>query len=374
MDMQQTELDITLTLAELLNSRDLVASPENLKQLVENDIVEHAIKHGVAALIYQHWLNSPHMPKVDLSVWANVDKQLNIIHRFLAPETNRVFSALKTNNIGFVVLKGYALSELIYDKPHTRPRTDIDIIIDPMSSSSLMEVFQHLGFSNPRGWQPKNIIDQFSFTKDIAKGIKLNFDVHLSITNDKALQHLISYVDLATIASLQESHCPQLIDKPHALIHAVIHLLHHRMCGDLVKLIWFYDIWLLCEKLSVGEHKDLISLITDKGLSALFVAVLANTNCYFPSLKIRQLVKLLSEVENNPTFDYLLEKPSLLFMMWHNFTMNKGAGAKLTYLRETVFPPKQELYIKYGTESRWPLAALYLRRITTGAFKWLNKR
>jgi len=372
--MQQSEFDITCTLAELIRCKDLVSTNQCLSTLLFDDIAEQAIKHGVAALIYQQWLNFTEMPDTDLSLWANVDKQLNIIHRFLAPETERVFSALQTNNIGFVVLKGFALSEQVYQQPHVRPRTDIDIIIDPISSDLLIAVFNDLGFNNPRGWQPKTIIDQYSFTKTIAKGIKLNFDVHLKISNDKALQDLITYEELTAAVSLKFKNSTQLIDKPHALIHAVIHLLHHRINGDLIKLIWFYDIWLLVENLTEEECVVLTNLITDKGLSALFVEVLTVTNSYFSAEKIQLLITSLEKVEANPLFNYLLAEPSLLAMMWHNFTTNKGARAKIDYIRETAFPPKQELYLKYGADSQWPLFLLYIRRIITGAFKWITSR
>jgi hypothetical protein len=371
--MPQTDLEITNILAELLSCKTVATTNQCLNNISINNVAEQAVKHGVAAVIYQQWLNFVEPPNIDLSLWADVDKQLNIIHCFLTPETAQVFKALRANKIGFVVLKGYALSEQVYRKPYVRPRTDIDIIIDPVNSNALIEMFQDLGFRNPRGWQPQTIIDQYSFTKTIAKGITLSFDVHLKISNDKTLQPLITYEDLSATASSKRDHFPQLIDKPHALIHAVIHLLNHRIHGDLVKLIWFYDIWLLVEKLTEDESQVLTKLITVKGLSALFCVVLTNTNDYFYSAKIQILIASLVKVDANPSFNYLLEKPSLLAIMWHNFTTNKGARAKLAYLHETVFPPKEELYLKYGAHSRWPLLLLYIRRIVTGAFKWVTR-
>ncbi|MCF2949884.1 nucleotidyltransferase family protein [Paraglaciecola aquimarina] len=367
--------EIETLLAKLLLSPDIEWINEVTNKYSAAVLLEQAIKHGVAAVLYQAWLKfdekSQQISCIDL--FKNIDNKLKLMHGFLQPVTDQVFNAFRQHNIAFVMLKGYALSHSVYSLPHIRPRTDIDILIDEKDSDRLRALLESLGFNNPRGWQPKVIIDQFSFNKEIANGIKLSLDVHLKISNDKSLQEVITFDELMHDGSRHLKNTGQLISKPYGLIHAVFHLLHHQKHGDFIKLVWYYDIKLLLENMTKSEYQTLKTLITEKKCGAVVNAVLAKVDALFTVEKIKALSTDLANVESSPKFDHLLTRPSILLVTWHNFTLVKGVAGKFLFILETFFPPKEEIYVKYGRASKWPLPLLYMRRIFGGIRRFLLK-
>ena len=266
----------------------------------------------------------------------------------------------------------------VYSAPHLRPKTDIDILINSEDKAAILALFEQLGYSNPRGWEPQAIISQFSMKKTLGKGINILFDVHLKISNSKQIENIFNHSELLETANSNLLPHINLINKPYALIHAIFHLLHHKSSGDLIKLIWYYDIFLIIEQLNKPDLTQLKNIVTDKGLSHLFSHTLQLTEEYFPSNNLSSLitwsslpnVKETSEINYN----YLLGDSYGIKGVWLTLSATKGISNKLNIIKEMVFPPAAEIYIKYGKNSSWPLPLLYIRRMFTGSVKYIFKQ
>jgi hypothetical protein len=250
-----------------------------------------------------------------------------------------------------------------------RPKTDIDILINTPDQAKLQAVFEELGFHNPRGWQPKAIINQYSMKKQLSKGLNVYFDIHLKISNDKRIEQILTYQELITCTNTKAIEGVLLIDRPFSLIHAVVHLLHHRAQGDLVKLIWHYDIYLLINTFSTEESAKLAILANQKKLNKVLLYCISLTQKYFDSEEIRALTLKLAAENLDDHYDYLLLNQNGFKGSWGQIKATKGIFKKIVFIRETLFPPTAEIHIKYGTNSNQPLAYLYLKRIVGGCLK-----
>jgi hypothetical protein len=344
---------------------------------------ELAIKHGIVGQLAGN-LNTP-IPEQKSRAIVDFKKKIDSYYKhasamtmFMDAEGLLVLRRLHAANINVTVLKGFALANTLYNHPALRPRTDIDILIHPRDKEAIKDIFQSLGYYNPRGWEPKAIINQFSMKKPLSKGLNVLFDIHLKISNSKGIENILNYDELLINADTSTLQNINLINQPYALIHAIFHLLNHRAAGDLVKLIWLYDIYLIIEQLDEKMRLDLLELIKVKGLATLVLFTLRLTNQYFPSQKLSDVIAVIYSAEvqatANSSFDYLLRENEGFSSFLRTLKLTTGLGNKLNVIKETVLPPPAEIYAKYGEHSGWPLSLLYIRRLLFGLIKSAKNR
>jgi len=360
-----TQQYIATQIASNTISRDTIANLD-IELLIQNGITQQILEK-----INQHEplnFKSPLTTRIQ-----QFSRQLEVIHQLQEKEFLEVFQTLKENKIEFLVLKGWALSYTIYKRPHHRPKTDIDILISENNKHKVKLLLKELGYTNPRGWEPEAIIDQYSMRKTIIKNVYANIDVHLRLTNDKILQSLFPWPKLLASSCFQQNLGCRIISKPYALTHAVIHLLHHACNDDFIKLIWFYDIYQLLETLTPVEEEELIEITSISGLSGVITFCLKEKNKLFPSEKTNSIISTLTTIQANPKYLYLMNKPSRLKVMIRNFLQTRGLIAKLKVAKETLFPHREEIYLKYGRNTKWPLVLLYFRRILSGFIRLLSR-
>ena len=345
---------------------------QKLPSINDELLINYAIENGVVSVILKNFAKKDDKRALAERL-AKFEKQLKIIHILQKEEFDTVIHALKDYNIDFIVLKGWALSYSVYNEPFHRPKTDIDILISQSKKNDVKNVLSSLGFENPRGWEPESIIDQFSMRKTIANGVDANIDIHLELTNDKALQPLFLWTEIKGNSNLNNKLNCLTINKPYALLHAIIHLLHHNCNGDFLKLIWFYDIYLIVKSLTDSEKRIFLNKTEKSGLSQPIINVLTLQHRLFAIPNSLYLISELETMRSDSRYDYLNAPPSRTRVLLRNFKESKGFKEKLKIIKETCFPPQEEIFLKYGKKNRWPLPLLYLRRISAGISKYVFK-
>lgn len=343
-------------------------NPQTVKTDAQFTISE-IIENGVGALV-PNYSDKRQTSSIHLTL-QKADKQLQIIHNLQLIQFLKVFEAFDEANIPFVVLKGWALSYKVYEQPHYRPKTDIDILINQADKNRVTEIFKKYGFTDPRGWEPKAIIDQFTMRKKLAHGLFANVDIHLKISNDKKLQRALVwdeiYEDKTYVKNLQAK-IPSI---QFLIIHAAVHILHHYIQGDMIKLIWIHDIYLLIKKAEKEEIDALLLKLKNTDLAKPATRVFRTVDKAFPDPKLRKLIYLTEDIDCDSKFNYLLSSPSLARSYLRNLKQNEGLKAKLEMLSETLFPPKEEIYRKYGPVAKWTLPYYYAIRIIKGVSRHL---
>jgi hypothetical protein len=351
---------------------------EDSIELADESLPQLAIAHGIANLIYEQQQNKNNLTSNTLNTLQKHFTEYRIINSFVDSEAIKILEQLKALKIDVVVLKGFALSHQIYPSTFLRPKTDIDIIINPKDEEAISAFFKQQSYINPRGWKASAISNEFSMIKNLSKGVCVNFDIHLKISNSKIIEDLLNYDELFEATDQTTFPNINLNSKPYSLIHAVVHLLHHRASGDLIKLIWYYDIYLLIENLGQAEKKELETLIKKKELIVVFLECLKLTTFYFKSTKINSLIEWCEQPNikriNNIKYQHLLRNTYGIRGLWLTLANTKEAINKWTIIRETVFPPKEEIYLKYGKNNKTPIILLYIKRIFFGIIKYITPK
>ena len=333
-----------------------------------------AVEHGVASLLSESLL---HHPTHKASPIAKLAQDYDLHHSrriaLLDYQYQQVLQALHQNHIRFVVLKGYALAFSVYSRPSLRSRSDIDILIDPSQQGELRKIMTDMGFANPRGWQPKEILNQFSMRKTLSAGLNIDFDIHLKINNDVNLKGLLQLDELLTNATrLKQSNVP-VINIPNGIIHAAIHLLHHRNVGDMVKLIWLYDLQLLCEKINQTQQQQLVEAVEQKRLKKPICFALSLADEMFDNAALKSVMASLADCGSDEKFNYLLEVDSQTTQLKRALAERKTWREKWHFCQEILFPPAAEITVKYGKKSSLWLPFYYVKRAWQGTKKRLRK-
>lgn len=338
----------------------------------ETFTIEEIIENGVTGIALKNL--SQIKSKTLKTTLIKVDQQLHIIHNLQLQSFIAVFKAFSKANIPFVVLKGWALSYTVYAKPHHRPKTDIDILINEENKDAVKDIFEQHQFKNPRGWEPKGIIDQFTMRKTLVQDVYANVDIHLKISDDKLIQSKLTWAQV--YSNKPRINCTLGATVPSTaflIIHAAVHLLHHYAHGDLIKLIWLFDIYLLIEKAHPNDISTLKNELQRTGLAKPFTRVVNTVLLAFPNSKSQELLKITRSLTSSSEFDYLLQPPSPIKSYIRKLQQSQGLNAKFTVITETLFPPEEEIFRKYGKVSKWSLPYYYLHRITTGIIRRLLK-
>ncbi|WP_339726356.1 nucleotidyltransferase family protein [uncultured Paraglaciecola sp.] len=336
-----------------------------------------AVEHGVTGLMYSSFAEINTLELNQFFEQINSFNQHKIIAtKFLDSEAKKLLNLFVEENIPFVVLKGFALAHSIYPTPESRTKSDIDIFIDTKYYEQAKQVFSQQGYKNPRGWEPTAISNEFSMSKRIGEGMHVLFDVHTKISNSKVIQNLITFEELSSSADTASLPDINLINTPYALVHAIVHMLHHRAMGDKIKLIWYYDIYLLVERFTPVELKQTKQLIILKELVSVFSVGIDLTLGYFDSEKLRELQTWCKQPEiqahSENKYNVLLSSMSGVNGMLITLNNTPGFRNKWRLIQEIALPPKAEIYNKYGTQTNQPLFWLYFRRIAGGIVKALR--
>lgn len=338
----------------------------NTTSITINEIIENGVGSLAVKAFKKESNNQDTNTLEQLETLEKLDQNLKVIHALQFQQFRKIFTMLDNANIPFVVLKGWALSYSVYPQSHHRPKTDIDVLINHKDKNAVKHLFEKEQYINPRGWEPTSIIDQFTLRKPLVKGIYASADIHLELSDDKLIQHQFKWANIYNESLRNEILGANTPSIPMMIIHAAIHLLNHYVHGDMIKLIWLYDIKLLLHRATTNDTYRLKEHLINSGLAKPVSRVFENVALAFPSSKVTNICDLLKPLPSSPQFEYLLKDPSLIKSYFRKLKHTSGIRNKVQVVIETLFPPKQEIFRKYGYCETYKLPIFYVIRIVNG--------
>lgn len=345
------------------------------------EMLEEAEIHGIISLLYDRLcISGPRNDEQLFQLFLNGLKnknlssalRTNVIHQ----EAFDLLNELNTNNIHYVVLKGFALAYDIYSKSYLRPSVDIDILIEDKDIERSKVIFLKKGYQNIKEWEPKEVHLQFTYSKPLLQNITCHWDVHRAISNDHEVSNLLPFSEVYarhSITKVGETWFKS-ISRPHAFIHASIHFLRHKYRKDTVRLIWLYDLFVLADKMTIAESDELILLVKSKGLANIIMQAIEDTLVHFPSEYLNILKNKVQKLPAGNKLNYLLADSSNgLQRFARQLKSTKSISSAFVLVRETLLPPKEQIYSKYGNVSSKLLWLYYIKRVVSGMVKWVRK-
>jgi hypothetical protein len=345
------------------------------------EMLEEAKIHGVISLIYERLcLLETQMDEKHYQRIFNGAKNRNLSNAIcmslIHKEAFELINELNINGIQYIVLKGFALAYDTYSKPHLRPSVDIDIMIKAEDIERSKAMFLKKGFHNIKAWEPKEVHLQFTYSKPLAPNITCHFDIHREISNDHEVADLLPFHDIYNNHRITEFDNSEFksISRPYAFIHASIHFLRHKYRKDMVRLIWLYDLVVVAERMSIAESEELTLLVKNKCISNIIIEAIDDTQVHFQSEQLGTLKNKIQKLPSGNKLDYLLDnKKNGVQRFIRQLKSTKSIRSSLILVWETLFPPKEQIYSKYGKVNNKLLWFYYAKRTVNGILKWVRK-
>jgi hypothetical protein len=207
------------------------------------EISAQAEMHGLGPLLYVHSkaTGTPLSPTVNRELQGLYlrHRQANRLRTGVLREVLAAFSAA---GIQALVLKGAALSHLVYPEPGLRPMSDVDLLVRKAEARHALSLLVGLGFSaSPPGNGP---LPEKSLAKAVlvTEGLPVSLDIHhdlcegfdpLSLTMDELVDTPLPFSLGGTTA--------YTLGHAEMLWHLCRHLIIHGI-GNPLRFIWLADV------------------------------------------------------------------------------------------------------------------------------------
>ena len=334
------------------------------------------IYHGISGLLVQReelLINWPFELIERIKQQARAQAFWELRHKELIRE---VIETLDKQGIASAVLKGTAIAYSLYELPAARARGDTDLLIakdDLDLASSLLKALGWTSLSATHGIFG-DVEHQDLWRYRDAAGYSHDLDLHWELTNSIALRSTFRTEAILedSVALPRLSANAQGTAKPVLLMHIIVNRLRHGQTGyysidksecDPDRLIWAYDIKLLCETLNTLEWQSFVSAASANGLAKLFLEAFEFADRTLGlSAPDEICASLASLPQETPTARYFEAKTGFDRAVGE-WRATKGIRQKLSLVMARTFPSPALLRMKYPEYPNVPVAFLYLKRI-----------
>ena len=288
-------------------------------------------------------------------------------------ELQRLVAAVGTKGLDALLMKGSSLAYDVYPDPSWRVRSDVDVLIRAGDAARVRAVLHELGYVSLTALSGEFAVSQFQCERVAASGVRHLCDVHWKIVNRLRFADAVQFDELADAAIPLPPLGPGArgLGRMHALWLACVHRAVHHYDQD--TLLWLYDVHLLTEALAAAGLERFVALAERSGVRRICLRALLLARARFAT---RIPPAVLTALEAAPA-----DEPSTLFLnpnirqidvLRDDLRALPGWRARLTLLKEHVFPDATYMRESYAPGSTAPVLWLYLGRIAAGARKWLS--
>jgi hypothetical protein len=303
------------------------------------------------------------------------DAQVNAAWDLLRErEIVAVLGRLRQAGIESVLLKGTPLAYTHYPEPALRTRSDTDIFIRSTDRSRAADLMRAAGYTRVHGVAGELVSYQESFHRSDAQ-IDHIFDLHWRINNGQVFAQAVPFEEALanSVAVPALGAGARTLSAPYALLLACMHRAAHIGVDGPAseRSIWLYDVKLLARAMAEGEWARFAELCAAKGMRAISADALQAAGRVLGTTVPESVATALEASEEREASAVYLRGTSRA-ILFADLRALPTWRARVALVREMSFPSAAYMFAKYGTERRWLLPWLYLRRIGTGVARSLG--
>lgn len=291
---------------------------------------------------------------------------------------NQVLAKLSSIGVSPILFKGSAMAYDLYGLPFLRSRGDTDLIIPYHTRDQVGEALEFLGFSSELGARGDLVSYQAVYSRADPVTCAHVLDLHWRINNSQVLSKLFSYEELNSEARSLPALGPdaRAAGPVHALLLACMHRAGHKQTPYFVndvayysgdRLIWLFDIHLLLGELRRSQFDAFLELAERKGLGGVCLEGIEHARARFHGFVPEDVYQALLRLRRTGAASHYLSG-SVTYQYYLNFMAVEGAGKKVGFLAQLLFPPEKYMRHMYSqVKPNW-LPWLYLRRAAIEVF------
>jgi hypothetical protein len=335
--------------------------------------LETVATEGISGLLHER----VHGTAAHLLPPALVEGLRDAAHRQVARELaqrielQRLVAVVGARGVDMLLMKGAALAYDVYPDPAWRVRTDVDLLIRERDRTLVEACLNTLGYECEPQVSGRFATYQFHARHTDVHGVGHLCDVHWKISNPQRFADAIAFDELARAAIPLKLLGPDArgLGRAHALWLACVHRVAHHYDRDAIP--WLYDIHLLIERMDDENLARFLALAERTGVRRICLhALLLARMRLGTTIPPAALTALEAAAVDEPSAVFLRPGLRQLDILVDDLRVLPGWRARLTLLREHLFPNAAYLRRTYAQGSSAPLPWLYVRRIVTGASKW----
>jgi len=336
-------------------------------------LADAADEHGIAALVWQTLGSSPESfadVRERMAPWVRAAATRDL---FIQRDMQTVLGALAGAGVRALVMKGSALAYTVYEQPWLRPRTDTDVLIDRADLDAAARALAGCGYSQSDALSTGTLVShQVAFERTDAHDVHHVVDLHWKIVNPQMLADVLPFEDLWRDRRGAPVLGPSAAVPSPAASIAIgnIHRLAHHQGHD--RLIWLVDLRALVERFTSDDWRALVDLACGARVAGLCLDGLRQSRDRLGATLPSGVEQALAAAAPSEPSRVYLEKTMHKRDVLVNDLAALGWRARLRLLREHAFPSAAFIRHKYGEDNRWPLPALYLHRLVSGAIRWVR--
>ncbi len=346
-------------------------------EAAEKAVIETALLHGTLALSSHLLINTGAWKTIPASFRKKLKDYLkNEAAREMASahELSIVLKQLAQNHIHPLLLKGSALGYNHYPKAYLRSRCDTDLLFkDKQTALKAWRILQEMGYTRSNAVDGELISYEFTCTKADKLGIIHALDCHWKVNNHQLFARLLPFQELEknTVGVPFLGKHAVTLDNLYSLLFTCMHLVVHQAEGIDNRLIWAYDIHLLCNSFSDDNWKQFIRLSTEKQVCSICLDRFKKTQRKLGTRIPTFVTERLSVSSVDEPFTERIGR-SQLHITLANFQALPSWQARIHLLKEYLFPDRTYIIRKYNIKSNPPLPALYFIRVLQGIYKFFK--
>ncbi len=340
-----------------------------------DEVLACAAAQGVDVLIAQRLGLLTTWPPDAQAGLARAGRDACIVEAVREREIASVLSALHAVDVGALLVKGTGLAYTVYHSPELRPRIDTDILVPHDQLARAIGALEEVGYSPTAQNTGQLVSHQLAMVRHDRHGVWHVLDLHWKIANPQVFADLLTFDELSASAIGVPSLGPhaRTLAPAHALLLAIIHLAAHH--AHHVRLIWLYDLHLICTTLTPPVFEQVVSTARARGLANVCGWSLRTCRQWFATPISDAVLAGLADVAvgSEEPARYLAGSTGRLATLWSDLRVLPTWAARGRLLKEHAFPPAVYMLRLYRTSRRWWLPALYVHRMVTGGWRWLRQ-
>jgi hypothetical protein len=272
-----------------------------------------------------------------------------------------------------LLLKGEHLARVFSARAHWRPHLDTDVLVARESRAAARSILEGQGYTLLPHVSGEAILGQMHFSRADAPGTEHAIDLHWRVLNPLAFRSILPFDEVWARSQPIPALGPNARGPcaAEALLLAVAHhAVHH---PTRARLIWVADIDLLARALTRDEWCAFAAAAARHGVCAFARVSLDLASRFYETPVPASVTEFLdAHARAEPVArDYLRPHSRAGRLLVEIRALPRWCD-RLAVLYEHLVPDAEYMKVRYST--RGPgLAWAYVRRIASGAGKWLDK-
>jgi hypothetical protein len=287
----------------------------------------------------------------------------------------RALARVAAGGVRALLMKGVDLAYSVYPRPDLRPRVDTDLLVAPEDRPAVTALLEQEGYCRVVQSGGDLVMYQEAFSIAVVPGVTHVIDLHWRITNPQRFGESLAFGELYAASVPRPSLGPSArgLSPVHALALACVHRIAHHY--DAPRLIWLYDIHLLASALDETEWREWAALVRQRRVVSAARRGLTLAGQFWSSPVPADVLAALAAGDREGDDD-AFENPGSphAARVWSDLRRQPDWSSRWRLASQHLFPTLSYMRTVYAPSSTAPWPWLYVRRLVSGARRWLHRR